>query len=414
MNMAEIARLQPEKGPKVAKNMRFRLAGLLLGQLVNEARLVVRCKNDGPVLTFGKVGQQPFTMFIDQPATLWEILRDPDPGLGDTYMDGRWEMAEGDIGAFVSMLARGRQKLFEGPTGKIFTMLLNSRPDDYDHSPEASYGQVQHHYDIGNGLYKLFLDEGMNYSCAFFETSQQSLRDAQLNKIETTIKRLDIKPGMKVLDIGCGWGETSRVIAREADADVSGVTLAKNQLAIAKDQAKYMKNLPQYFLQDYREHATEHESFYDRIVSIGMFEHVGDKNYGEYFKAVFDQLKPGGKALIHSIVRSGKPSTAELSSPWLDKYIFPGGCLCEVEDMVREGEQQGLKLAYEPYIQESFHYAETLRRWRENFVGNLDKLDSKKYDERFIRMWIFYFAMCEAMFDGCGYRVAQVVFEKPS
>ncbi len=394
--------------------MRFRLAGLLLGQLVNDSRLIVECKNGGAFLKFGKAGQEPYTMVIDQPGTLWEILRDADPGLGETYMDGKWELAEGDIGAFVSMFARGRQKLFEGTSGRLFTTLLNKRPEDYDHSPEASYGQVQHHYDIGNDLYTLFLDEDMNYSCAFFEQPEQPLHDAQLNKIRTSIARLDIRPGMKVLDIGCGWGKTCRTIVEESGAAATGISLAENQIQWAMEKAKPMTHRPAFYLEDYREHANAHENFYDRIISIGMFEHVGDKSYGEYFGAIYKQLKPGGKALVHSIVRSGEPSTAELSSPWLDKYIFPGGCLCEAEDMVREGEQQGLTLAHEPYIHESFHYAETLRRWRGNFLSNLDQLDPARYDERFIRMWVFYFVMCEAMFDGCSYRVAQVVFEKPA
>ncbi len=400
--------------PPVGEAMRFRLAGVLLRQMVNDARVQIVCEGGGPSLALGKPGAQSFTMTIDRPATLWALMRDPDPGLGEAYMGGRWSLVEGDIGAFITMLARGRQKLFEGPAGGFFTALIGRHPPDYDHGIENSYRQVQHHYDIGNDLYALFLDEGMNYSCAFFETPEQSLRDAQLNKIRIAIRRLDVQPGMKVLDIGCGWGETTRILAGEAGARAAGVTLAENQLRLAKLRAENMDNPPDYFLQDYREHAAQHQDFYDRIVSIGMFEHVGDKNHDVYFRAVQEQLKPGGRALIHSIVRSGRPSTASLSSPWLDKYIFPGGCIPEVGDIVKGGEKQGLELAHEPYIQPSFHYAETLRRWRANFAANAGRLNPAHYDARFTRMWIYYLAMCEAMFDGCGYRVAQTVFKKPA
>ncbi len=396
--------------------MKYRMAGILVGKLVNDCQLTIQCGDGTPSLVFGSRSNKHFIMQIDRPLTLWDIMTDPDPMLGESYMDGRWYLEKGDIGEFVTMLARGRDQFFEGPMGHILGKIINKRPDDYDHSPEASYGQIQHHYDISNDLYRLFLDEGMNYSCAFFEMPAQSLRDAQLNKIKTSIERLDVSEGMKVLDIGCGWGETTRSLAQDKNAEVTGVTLSKQQFKLGQEKANQMdsKNKPSYYLQDYREHALTHQNYYDRIISIGMFEHVGDKNFGQYFKTVHDQLKPGGKALIHSIVRSGEPSTADLSSPWLDKYIFPGGCLCEIEDMVEEAENQGLSLAHEPFVQDSFHYAETLRRWRANFIENYHQLDSKVYDERFYRMWIYYLAMCEAMFAGCEYRVAQILFTKPT
>lgn len=400
--------------------LKFALGKFITARLASPAKIHIRIRNDQEehlleTDDLKRQGDHPhFVLVIKERDIVWDILKNPDPGLGEAYMEGQWHLAQGDIGEFITYLASGRIRIVDSPLGRIFNGLLNiARPHNYDHSPEANYELVQHHYDIGDDLYELFLDEGMNYSCAFFETPDQSLRDAQLNKIRTSIKRLGVEPDMKVLDIGCGWGETTRIIAQEAGAQAHGITLAENQIATAHKRAKGIKPEPEYFLKDYREHASEYQEYYDRIISIGMLEHVGDESYNEYFQAVRSQLKPGGKALIHSIVRSGEESTAEMSSPWLDKYIFPGGCIPEIKDMIEIAQSQGLRLAHEPYIQDSFHYAETLRRWRANFLKNQDKLPLDPYDKRFRRMWIYYLAMCEAMFEGCGFRVVQNVFEKP-
>lgn len=394
-------------------DMRFRIAGILMNQVLRDARLTVNCRDNGAVLTVGKKDGQSFAMVVENSETLWNIIKDPDPGLGEAYMDGKWEMEESDIGAFVTTLARNRQRLFEGPMGAFFTALLNKRPPDYDHSIKINKGQVQHHYDIGNDLYELFLDEGLNYSCAFFEKPTMSLGEAQENKIKTSIERLDVQKGAKVLDIGCGWGAVSCAIAETTEADsVTGISLAENQIEVAKERVIKLGNKISYSLQDYREHAEQNQGAYDRIISIGMFEHVGDKTYNEFFEAVSKQLVPGGKALIHSIVRSGAQSTRKLSSPWLDSYIFPGGCIPYLPDMLAAAKEEGLETVCDPYLHDHFHYAETLRRWRENFLLNAGKLDSAKYDDRFKRMWIYYLAMCEAMFDGCGYQVGQIVFKK--
>lgn len=397
------------------KFLKFRLAKFGFNLLIHGALLEIRCQENGNIARLGqKNATQCFVMSIDTEETLWRLITNPDPGLGEFYMAGKWRLEQGDLGEFMVMLASGRDKLFNGPFGKVIDLLISKHPDpdEYDHSIQNSYTQVQHHYDIGNELYRLFLDEGMNYSCAFFENPNQSLRDAQLNKINTAIERLDIQQGMSVLDIGCGWGETTRTIAAQTGANAAGVTLAETQLAIAQERAKTMDNPPQYYLQDYREHALENQASYDRIISIGMFEHVGHQNYHEYFGAINRQLKPDGRALIHSIVKPINPSSARLSSPWLEKYIFPGGCLCQTDEMVTEAEKQGLELAHEPFIHDPFHYAHTLRHWRKNFLANIDKLDSQKYDQTFINMWTYYLAMCEGMFEGCKYHIAQVLFKK--
>lgn len=194
---------------------------------------------------------------------------------------------------------------------------------------------------------------------------------------------------------------------------MTGITLARNQLAHAETAIAAASHQPRYLLQDYREHAAQYLAYYDRIISIGIVEHVGRTELNVYFRALKEQLKPGGRALIHSIVRSGKPATVKLSSPWLSRYIFPGGHIPEVNELVQHAQAQGLVVTQQPFVHESFHYAETLRRWRQNFLANYSQLDANKYDERFKRMWIYYLCMCEGMFEGCGFRVVQVLLEKP-
>lgn len=395
-------------------DMRFRFAGFILDKLTPDSDITLLCRDGSPGARIGNPAGQPFTMEIDEPLTLWRIMRAPDPGLGEAYMDGKWSLREGDLGEFLSALAAGRQALFGGRNALLFQAVMNKRPADTPHDIVQSYKQVRGHYDLGNDLYESFLDEGMNYSCAFFDDADTSLREAQLEKIHTTLARLDVRPGMKVLEIGSGWGEMCRLLAeRTGAAQINGITLAKNQHKTAKEKARDMSAAPlNYYIEDYREHAAGHARYYDRILSVGMFEHVGEENRGRFFGALRHQLAPEGRALIHSIVRSGALATAELSSPWLERYIFPGGAIPELDDMIEAAEKQGLELTHEPYIHESFHYAETLRRWRANFNANRGRLDPEKYDERFVRMWNFYFAMCEAMFDGCGYRVAQLVLKR--
>lgn len=189
-------------------------------------------------------------------------------------MDGLWDLSEGDLGQFITQLSIGRDRLFASPLGFIIK-IMDMRPPVYDNDIDESYQQVQHHYGIGSDLYQHFLDKEMNYSCAFFESPEQSLDDAQRNKVKTSIKRLDIETGMKVLEIGCGWGAMSRAIANDTQATVDCVTLAEKQLALAKAIGDTLPNKPQYLLQDYREHADGSANDYDRIISIGMVEHVG-------------------------------------------------------------------------------------------------------------------------------------------
>jgi cyclopropane-fatty-acyl-phospholipid synthase len=407
LNISQKVRTPPYIGP-----MLFNLSGFLLNQIIRDSYLTITCISPYMQMNVGRLTGEAFSITVVNPETIWEIVTNPDPGAGELFMDGKWRMDRGDIGAFITMMARNFQNLLDSPASFLLSAFLKKKLQKRARNVEKSRDYVQHHYDIGNDLYESFLDSGMNYSCAFFENPGMSLRNAQLNKIRTTIRRLDIRSGMRVLDIGCGWGEACRVVAEENAAHVTGITLADRQLGVAREKAKTLHHPPSYFLEDYREHAARNPGAYDRIFSIGMFEHVGEDNYRPFFAAVRDQLAPGGKALIHSIMNASRPSEKLMNSPWLERYIFPGGRIPDLPEMIKAAEQEGLHLAHSPYLQPPSDYAETLRRWRKNFHENMYRLDQQKYDMRFRRMWIYYLAMCEAMFEGCGCQVGQVVFQK--
>ncbi|MDB5491556.1 MAG: SAM-dependent methyltransferase [Micavibrio sp.] len=396
-------------------SLRLRLAGRVINLFLRDAELTIFCRSPYTHITVGRAGTEYFAMEIDNPDTLWDIIRNPDPVLGEAFMDGKWVLRRGDLGRFMTVLARNAQRLIDSRFGGIFSRFLQTVPPDTVHDARSSRKNASFHYDLGNDLYELFLDEGMNYSCAFWPSRDIDLRQAQLNKIHAIIGRLGVAPGMRVLEIGCGWGETASIMAREAGAaSVTGITLADRQLAVAKTRANTpgLGNRLHFELQDYREHAKTHLGAYDRIYSIGMFEHVGADSYGNYFAAIRSQLAPGGKALVHSIISGReKGRNGKMSSQWLERYIFPGGEICDLQTMLNAAKAEGLTPVAEPYVEPSYYYAETLRHWRSNFTRNMDRLDPQKYDERFRRMWLFYLAMCEAMFEGCGFTIAQVVFK---
>ena len=388
------------------------LARRMVGVFARGATVSFRYRSPAGAFTAGSSTESDFVLTLAEPEVLWRILRNPDPGLGEAFMDGAWTLDTGDLGALLTLLAQNRQRMLEGPAGWLTRTVLRAVVPDHPHDPESSRDQIGRHYDIGDDLYALFLDEGMNYSCAFFDQPQSSLGEAQLNKVRTTISRLDVKPGMRVLDIGCGWGDVCRTIASQTGASsVTGITLARNQQRTAEERSMGMENPPSFLLEDYREHAARHAREYDRIVSIGMFEHVGAENHDIYFSTIERQLAQGGQALVHSILRPGSGAEADFSSPWLNGYIFPGGSIPNLDQVLSAARKSGLE-ATEVFLHEPYHYAETLRRWRANFVENAHRLDPVRYDDRFRRMWLFYFAMCEAMFDGCGYHVGQVVLRR--
>jgi cyclopropane-fatty-acyl-phospholipid synthase len=325
-------------------------------------------------------------------------------------MEGEWTLEQGDLGGFLKMLAANSPEAREDAGEVMIRAFRNNSPQKLN-GVKRSRINARHHYDIGNDLYASFLDSDMNYSCAFFGHAHMNLEQAQANKLSTTLKRLDVKPEMKVLDIGCGWGSLCRYASKNSRAlSVTGITLAEDQAAYARKlvDPEYRNKLI-YKIEDYREHARNHIGEYDRIVSTGMFEHVGEKNFRTYFAAIRKLLAGNGLALIHSILR---PTSGRPTSIWMDRYIFPGGCIPWLPDMLEAAKAEGLEPVTKPYIHDSFHYAQTLRHWRENFNQAWPHLDQTRYDKRFFRMWNFYLAASEASFDGLGLHVGQILFRK--
>jgi len=406
---SDTAERQKRTSEDVQPNRLFRMLAPVIGAFAQHGRLRMNYRGADEV-EFGDGTGPLFRIRLNTLLVVLKVIRNPDLGCGECFMNGEWELVRGDLAGLIGMFCRNEQAASRSILGRriraVTTLLYKARRI----GPRKARRNAAHHYDLGNDLYERFLDEGMNYSCAFFESPGQSLRDAQLNKLRTTIRRLGIEPGVRVLDIGSGWGELTRLIAGESPAGhVTGITLAENQLNLARERARALPgNRPEYRLIDYRVHARDNPGVYDRIVSIGMFEHVGAKNFTGYFDAVRHMLADDGRALVHSIMR---PKRAE-TSPWVQKYIFPGGYIPTLEDTVAAAREAGLELAHEPFIHESFHYAETLRRWRANFNEAWPHLDHKRYDERFRRMWTYYLAGSEAAFDANGMYVGQLLLKK--
>lgn len=344
-------------------------------------------------------------------AALGKMLKHPDLCIGECFMEREWDVADEDLARLLLLLLRNDARLEKRLPVRLINAIRQSirniiRPNN----SERSRKNASHHYDMGNDLYESFLDSEMIYSCAFFTHEGESLEEAQNNKIAVTLERLNVEPGMTVLDIGCGWGAMTRAIA-EADANAVGITLAEQQCAMATKliPPHYIGSI-KYILEDYRIHASKNQDTYDRVVSIGMFEHVGRGQFETYFKAIRTLLKPGGKAVVHSIVKD----TAVPTNAWVDKYIFPGGYIPQIEDITESASSAGLTALCDPYIHASDNYAKTLRHWRERFNARYHDLNNTKYDERFRRMWNFYLAGSEAAFDGLKFRIAQIVVENAS
>lgn len=387
----------------------FRILAPVIGAFAQHGRLQITYRGAGTV-EFGDGTGPLYRIRINKLGVIFRILRNTDLGCGEGYMNREWELDQGDLAGLICMFLRNERLAANVVWGRRLRRLIRLIYRPRRNDPGAARRNASSHYDLGNDLYEAFLDEGMNYSCAFFQTPGQSLRDAQRNKLRITIGRLGIEPGARVLDVGCGWGGLTRLIAEETPAGrITGITLASKQRDHARRHAGTLyDDRLDYRLVDYRVHCLDNAGSYDRIVSIGMFEHVGAKNFVDYFAAVRDLLADDGQALIHSIMRLTRSQT----SPWIQKYIFPGGYIPTLEDTVAAAREAGLELAHEPFIHESFHYAETLRRWRAIFGAAWPRMDHTRYDERFRRAWIYYLAGSEAAFDARGMFVGQVLLKK--
>jgi len=321
----------------------------------------------------------------------YKLLFRPDLYFGEAYSDGGIKIENGSLTDFLNLALMniGRSEL------NFFSQLLNKFSGTYRYLTNFNFIKkskmnAAHHYDLSDELYGLFLDSKKQYSCAYFKNKNDSLETAQNNKIQHIIKKLNIKPNQKVLDIGCGWGSLAIDIAKNTQCEVTGITLSENQFNYCKKKAEEhnLENQVTFKLIDYRQ---LNEKF-DRIVSIGMLEHVGRKFYKNYFKQIEKLLSEDGISLIHTIGSVNPPRDPH---PWITKYIFPGGYTPSLSEVTAPIEKAGLVVSDIEVLR--MHYSYTLRHWKENCIENKEKI-IQMFDEKFFRMWEFYLTSCESAF----------------
>jgi cyclopropane-fatty-acyl-phospholipid synthase len=344
----------------------------------------------GRTQSFGR-GDPRVTVRVADGATDRALAFNPWLKVGEAYMEGKLTIERGSLYDLIDigMINAGaiRQARWQGLVAAFHTLGRWW----HQHNPIGLARQhVAHHYDLSRRLFELFLDESMQYSCAYFLRPGMSLAEAQAAKMRHIAAKLLLEPGQRVLDIGCGWGELAIFLAKHCGVEVVGVTLSKEQHELATQRAREagVEKQVTFKLQDYR---LETDS-YDRIVSVGMFEHVGVKHYREFFGSVERLLKPAGVALLHAIGRRDGPG---FTNPWLRKYIFPGGYSPALSEVVPFVERTSMWITDVEILR--LHYAETLRCWRENFNRHRAEI-ARIYDERFCRMWEFYLMGSELSF----------------
>jgi cyclopropane-fatty-acyl-phospholipid synthase len=341
-------------------------------------------------MTFGDGTGKPVAIRFATRATEWAILRNPELTFGEAYMDGTLIVEQGTIADVLEVVMRQQQ---DAPPrwARVQWLFRFLRRRLLQFNPRRRSRQnVAHHYDLDGRLYSLFLDADRQYSCAYFETPDQSLDDAQLAKKRHLAAKLLLKPNQRVLDIGCGWGGLALYLAELTGVSVTGVTLSQEQFGVANARAaeKNLADKAQFRLQDYRDIGEK----FDRIVSVGMFEHVGVGHYQTFFDKCAEMLKDDGVMVLHSIGRSEGPS---VTNPWISKYIFPGGYIPAVSEVMEAVQRSGLLICDLEILR--LHYAETLKAWRERFLAHRDEVE-RIYDQRFVRMWEFYLASSEMAF----------------
>ena len=357
-------------------------------------------KEDGFILvdansreyTIGKPKKDiPIKLKILDKSLHYKLLLLPDLYLGEAYTNGSAVIENGSITDFLEIamknIGRGETNVYAKAIKKVFGTYRYLTNFNFINRSKSN---VAHHYDISEKLYDLFLDENRQYSCAYFKNDNDSLETAQKNKMNHIIKKLNLKNNQKVLDIGSGWGTLAIEIAKQSQCEVTGITLSENQLKYSQNKVKELnlENQVNFKLMDYRE---LNEKF-DRVVSVGMFEHVGRKFYGKYFEKVSNLLADDGLALIHTI---GSVMTPRDPHPWITKYIFPGGYTPSLSEVAKPIERSGLIISDMEVLR--MHYSHTLRHWKERFLGKKDEVLTM-FDEKFYRMWEFYLAGCEMAF----------------
>ena len=340
---------------------------------------------------------------LHDPSLHWKFLLSPRFYVPDAYMNGGLTIEEGSLYDFLDILTLNEEGSPGGRLMRLGDIAGRVLRSIHQYNPvHRARRNVEHHYDLSDQLYELFLDRDRQYSCAYFQSPEDDLDTAQANKKRHVAAKLLLRPGQKVLDIGSGWGGLALYLASECGAEVTGLTLSQEQLKVAQRRAAVagLSDRVHFHLRDYREERGE----YDRIVSVGMFEHVGVNQYGVFFDKLNALLKPDGVALLHSIGRMDGPGT---TNPWMRKYIFPGGYTPAMSEVLSAIEKVGLWVTDIEILR--LHYAETLRHWRQRFVANRENIKQMAgYDDRFCRMWDFYLAGCEVAFRYMNQMVFQI------
>jgi cyclopropane-fatty-acyl-phospholipid synthase len=362
----------------------------------------------GTVFTFGDGTGQPVSVRFATRAAEWGILLDPELKFGESYMDGTFVVEQGSIADVLAICLGQKSEVPHWARLQGLLRYLRRRLGQFNPRPRARRN-VAHHYDLDGRLYSLFLDADRQYSCAYFEKPGQLLDDAQLAKKRHLAAKLRLEPDkfgrdLRVLDIGCGWGGLGLYLAEIGGADVTGVTLSQEQheIANARTAEKGLTERARFQLQDYR----DVDGPFDRIVSVGMFEHVGINHYDSFFRKSAQLLADDGVMVLHSIGRSEGPS---VTSPWIAKYIFPGGYIPSLSEVLRRIEKSGLLVTDIEILR--LHYAETLKAWRERFLAHREAVE-RIYDRSFMRMWEFYLAASEMSFREQNMMVFQLQLTK--
>jgi cyclopropane-fatty-acyl-phospholipid synthase len=375
--------------------LRLALAHVTCGNLqVTTAR--------GATFLFGDGAGPPIAVRFVSKRAQWSVLLDPDLRLGEAYMDGTFVVDRGSVAEFVDLAARR----FAWPwwAAPIALCRFVWRRIAQLNGRGRSRRNVAHHYDLDGRLYSLFLDSDRQYSCAYFETPQDSLDDAQLAKKRHLVAKLILENGHRLLDIGCGWGGLTLYAAEMCGAEVTGITLSQEQLAVARQRTKERKleGSATFDALDYRDVT----GTFDRIVSVGMFEHVGVGFYDGFFTKCASILADDGIMVLHSIGRSSGPG---YTNAWIGKYIFPGGYIPALSEVMLAIERAGFLVTDIEILR--LHYAETLKAWRDRFLAHRDEV-VRLYDARFVRMWEFYLACSEAAFRRQNMMVLQIQLAK--
>ena len=361
-------------------NKLFKKDGFILIDAYSKKYIIGSPKNKNPIIV----------KILDKKLHYKLLLR-PDLYFGKAYSDGNIVIENGSLTGFldIALMNLGRGEF------NFFSKLINKINGSYRYLTNFNFIKkskmnVAHHYDLSDNLYSLFLDPKKQYSCGYFENENDTLEVAQNNTIQHIIRKLNIQPNQKVLDIGCGWGSLAIDIAKSTNCEVTGITLSKNQFnyCIKKAKELNLENQVTFKLLDYR---LLDEKF-DRIVSVGMLEHVGRKFYKIFFKQIEKLLNENGISLIQTIGSVNPPRDPH---PWITKYIFPGGYTPSLSEVVTPIEKAGLIVSDIEVLK--LHYAQTLRLWKENCIKNKAQI-IKMFDEKFFRMWEFYLASCESAF----------------